>query len=213
MNPMSALAQALRDPEAAEWAQTVAVVLGLAIAIWVPWIQRRNELNDRKIKEKHEAVGLALLIFPDLLDYCKKIQAAIVSVEVKDRGYLISLEVELANQGTSWELFDSLQIALGLPPSILERIDLLHKLGPLASGVQDLVHLSRVVQGDFALVYANCQGANDPMDMVVAKSAVSSAKVLKACAYRVRNQFWRFLGDNVEDRFIQHVRRADRYEY
>lgn len=54
---------------ASEWTQGIGSLVGIAIAIYVPWKQRRDELNDRTRQEQRRARALASKLRAPLEDW------------------------------------------------------------------------------------------------------------------------------------------------
>lgn len=197
---------------AAAWAQVVAVAVGLFVAILIPWQQRRNELKDRKERIADEATGLALALLPILEEYCKRLQRAVFNAErcEETRAEGQPEKIWRDQEYAVWEVRTA---ANDLEP-FTQRLEYLYKLGPLAHGVHDLIHLSRTVARDFKLDDDSERVPNVyPLDIPRVRAAVQGAGVLKARAFAVRDEFSDFLSQRFSGDLRPYYKKSRHYQW
>lgn len=128
----------LAEGERASWAQFAATVLGLAIAIAVPWWTHRADRKERRKRDEDRARDVALAILDDLKT-------------MRDRAgqFEDCLKEELPD---FIQLYDMpgirTQDYLFVPPGITSRAGELHNLGDAAKPVQHMLALYRILMSD-----------------------------------------------------------------
>ena len=126
-------------PEAqAAWVQAVFSVVGIGVAILVPWQLRRAELEDRRCRNADISRDVALLLLPSVQRWRE----------------LFSTSPESGERSFHAVFNDSYKV----PPEIVEDVERLHLLGPAARYLQAAVFLAREVEANPQAVKEHLRG-------------------------------------------------------
>jgi|SRR5665213_1611346 len=159
-------------PALASWLQAIGAIVGLGVAIYVPWSQRRNEARVRADQDRVKARSVAIAISPDLVE---------VLVLWEKASAIIQNETA---QGPTYALEQLISdITIPLPETLVTYEKRLYWMGePVGPDVQQLVSVIRQYNGLVETIHQQAINYTIPYDPKrVRQSLAGQLQAMRLC--------------------------------
>jgi hypothetical protein len=110
----------------AAWVQAVGSVLGIAVAVLVPWYVFRKERNRQEMERAQRAKGYALTLLPFVRKLANKIR---------------QVEYQIAQEDSHLHL-DDISKNISIPPELQQQAIIMHELGHSGGLLQDSMRMT-----------------------------------------------------------------------